>query len=117
MAAIDRAVKNVIPIATVTIMKEPISPTLPTTHPNRRYMITPISVSTEGVKTPPNVPSPPFEELITFFTSGTLPLKGTFIYCSQILAGGILSLSSASYHKIRRRIQFLNYSKDLIGRL
>src|SRR5699024_11199382 len=85
MAAIDSAVKNVMPIATVTMMKEPINPTLPTTHPNRKYMITPISVSTEGVKTPPKVPSPPFEELITFFTSGTLLLKGTFIYYNQIL--------------------------------
>src|SRR5699024_2002732 len=87
------------PIATVTMMKDPISPTFHTTHPKRKYIITTSSVIPEGVKTPPKVPSPPFEESATFFTSGTLPLKGTFIYCNQILAGGILSLPQALYHK------------------
>jgi hypothetical protein len=32
------------------------NPTVPTTHPRRRYKITPIIVKIVGVKTPSNVP-------------------------------------------------------------
>jgi len=42
----------------VTMTRVPRSPTLPTTHPNRRYMITPRIVRIDGVKTPPKVPRP-----------------------------------------------------------
>jgi hypothetical protein len=59
MAATDKAVTKVIEVETVTIRSVPNSPTLPSTHPNRRYMITPRIVRIEGVNTPPNVPSPP----------------------------------------------------------
>jgi hypothetical protein len=58
MVEMERAVRNVMLVASVTMISAPISPTLPTTHPNRRYMMTPRIVSTDGVKTPPNVPKP-----------------------------------------------------------
>ena len=58
MEAMDKEVRKVMLVEIVTITKVPISPTLPTTHPNRRYMITPRMVRTEGVNTPPKVPSP-----------------------------------------------------------
>ncbi|MEJ2503387.1 MAG: hypothetical protein P8177_08760 [Gemmatimonadota bacterium] len=51
-------VRKVIDVASVTITSAPSSPTLPTTHPKRRYMITPRMVRIDGVNTPPNVPSP-----------------------------------------------------------
>ena len=53
--AMDNAVRKVIEVPNVTMISVPIRPTLPTTHPNRRYMITPTTVSIDGVKTPPNV--------------------------------------------------------------
>ena len=43
-----------------------VSPALPTTAGRRRYMITPRIVSTEGVNTPPNVPSLPSFALAPF---------------------------------------------------
>jgi len=58
IAAIESEVKKVIEVAKVTIKSVPNNPTLPTTHPNRRYIITPKIVSMEGVKTPPKVLSP-----------------------------------------------------------
>jgi hypothetical protein len=61
IAAMDKAVKNVMAVARVTIKSVPMSPTFPTTQPNRKYMITPRIVRIEGVKTPPKVPSPSFE--------------------------------------------------------
>jgi hypothetical protein len=39
------------------IIMVPMSPALPTTHPNLRYIITPRMVSTEGTNTPPKVPN------------------------------------------------------------
>ena len=56
--AMDRAVRKVMEVAKVTMISVPISPTLPTTQPKRRYMITPRTVSMEGVKTPPKVLRP-----------------------------------------------------------
>jgi hypothetical protein len=67
MEAMDSEVKNVIEVARVTISRVPSNPTLPTTHPNRRYMITPKMVRIEGVKTPPNVFSP--ADLWVFFVA------------------------------------------------
>jgi hypothetical protein len=57
MADIDKEVRKVMVVERVTISKVPINPTLPTTQPNLRYMITPQIVSKDGVKTPPKVPS------------------------------------------------------------
>jgi hypothetical protein len=57
MDAIDREVRKVMLVDSVTIMRVPIRPTFPTTHPKRRYMITPRIVRIEGVNTPPKVPS------------------------------------------------------------
>ena len=54
----ERAVKNVIDVESVTIKKVPLSPTFPTTHPKRRYMMTPSIVRIDGVNTPPNVDNP-----------------------------------------------------------
>jgi len=51
----DSEVRNVIDVERVTINNVPTSPTLPTTHPKRRYIITPRMVSMDGVNTPPNV--------------------------------------------------------------
>ena len=59
MADTESVVRNVIAVASVTIASAPIRPTLPTTHPKRRYMMTPRIVRIDGVNTPPNVPSPP----------------------------------------------------------
>lgn len=50
--------RNVMRVPRVTIMSVPISPTLPTTHPKRKYIITPKTVRMEGVKTPPKVFKP-----------------------------------------------------------
>jgi hypothetical protein len=58
MEAIERPVKNVIPVERLTMAKVPISPTFPTTQPKRRYIMTPRMVKMEGVNTPPNVPRP-----------------------------------------------------------
>ena len=55
MAAIDREVKKVIRVERTTMIRVPTRPTLPTTQPNLRYIITPNMVSKEGVKTPPKV--------------------------------------------------------------
>jgi hypothetical protein len=55
IAAIDKAVRNVIEVEIITIANVPISPTLPTTQPKRKYIITPKIVSIDGVKTPPKV--------------------------------------------------------------
>ena len=43
----------------------PQRPALPTTQPNRMYIITPRMVRIDGVKTPPNVPNF-FESAINF---------------------------------------------------
>ena len=58
MDAMDSEVRKVIEVAKVTIISVPISPTLPTTHPKRKYIITPKTVRMEGVNTPPNVFNP-----------------------------------------------------------
>lgn len=58
MEAMESAVKKVIEVPKVTIISVPISPTLPTTHPKRRYIITPTTVRIDGVKTPPKVFKP-----------------------------------------------------------
>ena len=55
MDAIDSEVRKVMDVPKVTMISVPISPTLPTTHPKRKYMITPSMVRMEGVNTPPNV--------------------------------------------------------------
>ncbi len=55
IAAIDKAVRNVIKVESVTIINVPERPTFPTTHPNLKYIITPRIVRIEGVKTPPKV--------------------------------------------------------------
>ena len=55
MDAMDSEVRKVMDVPKVTMINVPISPTLPTTHPKRKYMITPSTVRMEGVKTPPNV--------------------------------------------------------------
>jgi len=60
IAAIESEVKKVIEVAKVTISSVHKKPTLPTTHPKRRYIITPRIVSIEGVKTPPKVFNPAF---------------------------------------------------------
>jgi len=59
MAAIESAVRKVMPVEMVTMSSVPSNPALPTTHPNRRYMMTPRIVRIDGVNTPPNVPRPP----------------------------------------------------------
>ena len=56
--AMESEVKKVIEVPKVTIISVPISPTLPTTHPKRRYIITPTTVRIDGVKTPPKVFKP-----------------------------------------------------------
>ncbi len=53
-----RPVSKVIAVAIVTMINVFRRPALPTTQPNRRYMITPRIVRIDGVKTPPNVPRP-----------------------------------------------------------
>ena len=57
----DRLVSRVMEVARVTMTKLPNQPTLATTQPKRRYIITPKMVRIEGVKTPPNVPKPDVE--------------------------------------------------------
>ena len=64
MAEMDKEVRKVMVVESVTINRVPINPTFPTTQPNLRYMITPRIVSKEGVKTPPKVPS--LVELVLF---------------------------------------------------
>jgi hypothetical protein len=54
----ERDVKKVMLVERVTIIRVPSKPTLPTTHPKRRYIITPKMVKIEGVKTPLKVPKP-----------------------------------------------------------
>jgi hypothetical protein len=49
MAQMDREVKKVMEVESVTITNVPPKPTCPTTHPNRKYMITPRIVKIEGV--------------------------------------------------------------------
>ena len=56
MAEIERAVRKVMEVERVTIRRVPPRPTLPTTQPNLRYMMTPRMVRIEGVNTPPKVP-------------------------------------------------------------
>ena len=58
MDAMESDVRKVMSVPRVTITSVPISPTLPTTHPKRKYMITPKTVRIEGVKTPPKVFNP-----------------------------------------------------------
>ncbi len=72
--AMDRAVRKVMDVAKVTMISVPIRPTLPTTQPKRRYMITPRTVSMEGVKTPSKVFKPcavffvPFLIIVNFYS-------------------------------------------------
>ena len=73
MDAMESDVRKVMEVARVTMISVPISPTFPTTQPKRKYMITPKTVSMDGVNTPPKVFSCPplcvFSFLITkFFT-------------------------------------------------
>ena len=49
-------------LAKTIITIAPNNPALPTTHPRRRYIITPRMVSTSGVKTPAKVPNRPFKD-------------------------------------------------------
>lgn len=58
MDAIESAVRKVMDVPSVTMASVPRSPTLPTTHPKRRYIITPTTVRMDGVKTPPKVFNP-----------------------------------------------------------
>ena len=59
--AMDDILKPVDTDTTCAIIIMPITinsvPEFPTTHPNRRYMITPRIVRIEGINTPPNVPN------------------------------------------------------------
>jgi hypothetical protein len=41
----------------VTMKSDGRRPIFPTTHPKRKYIITPIMVSIDGVKTPAKVPN------------------------------------------------------------
>ena len=66
MDAMDNEVRKVIEVANVTMISVPISPTLPTTQPKRKYMITPKTVSMDGVNTPPKVFSCPPLFVLTF---------------------------------------------------
>jgi hypothetical protein len=54
----ERLVRNVIELARVTMTSVRGRPTLPSTQPRRRYMMTPRMVRMLGVKTPLNVPNP-----------------------------------------------------------
>ena len=54
----ESAVASVMRFAMTTMASAPTRPTLPTTHPARRYRMTPRMVRIDGVKTPMNVPSP-----------------------------------------------------------
>ena len=58
MEDMERAVARVITKERVIISQAPNNPAFPTTHPRRRYIITPRMVKIEGVNTPPNVPKP-----------------------------------------------------------
>ena len=51
----DKAVKRVIKFAMQIISKVPPRPTLPTTNPKRKYIITPKILKRHGMKTPSNV--------------------------------------------------------------
>ena len=57
-AEMESPVRNVIELATVTMIREVVNPTFPTIHPKRRYMTTPMMVRMLGVKTPWKVPKP-----------------------------------------------------------
>lgn len=72
MDAMDSAVRKVIEVPRVTIASVPRRPTLPTTHPKRRYIITPNTVSMDGVKTPPKVFKPAALFLILFLIAKNL---------------------------------------------
>jgi hypothetical protein len=67
IAAREREVRKVIEVARLTIIRLPNNPTLPTTQPNRRYIITPRIVRIDGVKTPAKVLSPEDLTGLTFF--------------------------------------------------
>ena len=58
VAEIDRPVRKVIALDMVTMTIAAKIPTWPTTHPMRRYMMTPQIVRMLGMKTPLNVPNP-----------------------------------------------------------
>ena len=58
MDAMDKDVRKVMLVDIVTMINAPNNPTLPTTQPNLRYMITPKMVRIEGVNTPSNVLNP-----------------------------------------------------------
>lgn len=74
--AIDKAVRKVMEVAKVTMISVPIRPTLPTTHPNRRYIITPNTVSMEGVNTPPKVFNLPPVWVVSFLITVRFNLIG-----------------------------------------
>ena len=54
---IDKAVQVVMRNETIIINHAPKSPAFPTTHPSRKYIITPRIVNKVGVNTPPKVPN------------------------------------------------------------
>jgi hypothetical protein len=56
-AASESAVRNVMLLARVMTAIVAGNPRLPSTHPMRRYITTPRTVSTLGVKTPLKVPN------------------------------------------------------------
>ena len=57
MAEALSPVMKVIPLAIVRISNVPGRPALPSTQPNRRYIMTPRIVRTLGVNTPRKVPN------------------------------------------------------------
>ena len=56
-AETDSAVRNVIAVEMVTMIRVGMRPTFPSTQPKRRYMTTPSIVRIFGVKTPVSVPN------------------------------------------------------------
>ncbi len=58
VAAMESPVRNVTLVARVTMSRVSGNPILPSTQPNRRYMMTPRIVRMLGVKTPLKVPKP-----------------------------------------------------------
>jgi len=79
MAEIDKEVRKVIEVERVTIANVPSKPTLPTTQPKRRYIITPKIVRIDGVYTPPNVPKPELSVDVTSTVDCGRRTKGNFI--------------------------------------
>lgn len=75
MEAIEREVRKVMLVEMVTIIKEPINPTFPTTQPKRRYMITPRIVRMDGVNTPSNVLNPSDLPLVSVFSAACFNYK------------------------------------------